>query len=896
MDSLSWQSFLKSCLDILRNGDSKYDGLKAINEFITLITLKLVENRICESDDSMEESDNYIRIGDDCKFTNLYNTYCTGKNTAELGRKARGLYDILYSVDRIWHVENSFENDDINKHSGQIKTRNNEKECVMVRFNRYTENLSKLTKNSENFRLITSFTRDHYLDVQKIVIKIQETFKDIDMDHFTYDAFGDAYEKMLADELGNGSKRNGQFFTKRDLIKLIVDELAIKSTDICYDPACGTGGFIMGFLSKFKQNKKFIKNNVFGQEYLTDVYKTLNFNMLANNCDTALENLSRGDSIRNESYHTKTKEKFDVVGANPPFGLSIEVMPKEYPLQVKNSVCCFLQHIYFSLKVGGRAGVVIDRGILNNGSDKKNSWEGKLRKFLLEHTNIYKIINLPTGIFKHTNFATAVIFFVKGEITENVEFIEGYFVKEDKGKGDKTMYLHESVNVNIKQIKAKNYSLKIEDYTNVVMEVDDGWLKLGDVVEVKRGKTLSKNKIKPGNYPVIGGGVKFSGYHNEYNYIGSNGIFISRVGTAGYVSRYYKQCYITDLIFTIEPIKININYLWYYLKCSQHEIDKFIAKNAAPNISWSQLKNLKIPNLPLDHQNEIVEFLDEVYQTNQIEETIKYLKDVPIFNLLIMKRYDDFLEMMFYQDNIKFVTNEIKSVSRKQNNFVRGLFRKLTYNVETMKLGDVIEIKKYKPVKICNANENGKYPFYNCSILGHLWSDNYLYEDEVLIMNTINGSGKCNIYYNNGPFTVANNIVIFKAKANTNIKYLHMYLLANTKIISKEFQGGDKKYLNMTGFKNNIKIPIPSLKVQEEIVNRIEKLNESSSHYTQYSQILSQELENMIETIQGMTILENTSIVKKQFEDMNHDEQLEYMQTVYEEALIEYDQVFNQDV
>ena len=77
MDTLQWQAFLKSCLDILRNGDSIYDGLKAINEFITLITLKLVENRICEMDNNFDSNDDKIRIGLDCRFTkpNLYVKY-----------------------------------------------------------------------------------------------------------------------------------------------------------------------------------------------------------------------------------------------------------------------------------------------------------------------------------------------------------------------------------------------------------------------------------------------------------------------------------------------------------------------------------------------------------------------------------------------------------------------------------------------------------------------------------------------------------------------------------------------------------------------------------------------------------------------------------------------------
>ena len=35
-----------------------------------------------------------------------------------------------------------------------------------------------------------------------------------------------------------------------------------------------------------------------------------------------------------------------------------------------------------------------DRGILNNGTEGKNSWETKLRKFMLENTNLYKIVLL----------------------------------------------------------------------------------------------------------------------------------------------------------------------------------------------------------------------------------------------------------------------------------------------------------------------------------------------------------------------------------------------------------------------------------------------------------------------------------------------------------------------
>jgi hypothetical protein len=207
MDSLQWQSFLKSCLDILRNGESKYDGLKAINEFITLITLKLVEHRICELNDKNESNDNKICIGLDCKFINLYNNYCVYKTSEERINKAKELYDLLYNYERNWDVIDELDDNCI--HISQTKTKNNKLECVIHRFNKYTKNLNKLTDNIIDVKTITSFTRDHAYDIQQLVTLIHTTFGDNDIDNFSYDAFGDAYEQMLADEIGTGSKRNG---------------------------------------------------------------------------------------------------------------------------------------------------------------------------------------------------------------------------------------------------------------------------------------------------------------------------------------------------------------------------------------------------------------------------------------------------------------------------------------------------------------------------------------------------------------------------------------------------------------------------------------------------------------------------------------------------------------
>jgi len=882
MDSNQWQSFLKQCLDILRNGNSKYDGLKAINEFINLITLKLVENRI---GDFNNETDGIINIGLDCKFSYLYDNFCDIKKYGY--KNAKGLYDLLYNYERVWVFEDEI--DDNLNHISQIKKRNNKLDCIIYRFNNFKSKISKITENIIDYKNITTFNSNHCYDVLNLVIKIHETFGTIDISTFKYDAFGEAYEKMIADELGSGSKRFGQFFTKRDLIKLIINELDIKKNDICYDPACGTGGFLLGFAQyskKFKNYKDFIENNIYGQEYLPEVYKTLSFNMLANNYDKALNNISLGDSISDNSYHTKILNKFDIIAANPPFGVSINTRPEIYPIQVKNSVALFLQHIYYSLKDGGKAGVIIDRGILNNGSDKKTSWETKLRKFLLEKTNIYKIINLPTGIFKHTNFATSVIFFIKGNPTKSTKYIEGYFKEDDKGKGDKTLYLNEGKILNINEIKNNNYSLKYDDYfkEKIESDIDDKYVKLGDICKIlpKSKHQASDAKIDGQyNYYTSSSIIKksnFNDYKDECLIIGSGGngsLFIDK----------NFSCSADNFILKSDTNK----YIYYYLKINFCTLYKLYKGNGLKHLSSTDLKKFMIPNLSLDHQNEIVEFLDDIYKNIKIEDTIKYFKDKPIFNLLIEKNYNGFKDIIYFQERVPVLIQELERVPVliqelervpvNKNLMIRSIFNKYKPKSEIMKLGDIVKFDiggtpSRKETKYFNGNHlwvsvselnnniinNTKEKITD---LGIEHSSVKLIKKGSILLSFKLSIGKmgiagCDMYCNEA-------IAFFKHDNKIINKYLYYWFLYNdiSKYASGQIGIGS---LNKTSL-FNIKIPLPSLDIQQEIINKIEKLNESNSHYESYSNILKVEINNIMEIINNMTILTNNKQLNKEESD-----------------------------
>ena len=861
MDSTQWQSFLKSCLDILRNGESKFDGLKAINEFITLITLKLIENRICDKNNDVIDENINIPIGVDCKMTNIYNNYCTIEKM-KIKTSANDLYDIMYNKFRIFDIIQEFD-DDMNVIS-ETRTRNSNEECIIIRFNSITDNLNRATKNTNDSKTLTSFDKTHSKDIQLIIKKIHETFQNTNIDDFDYDAFGDAYEKMIADELGNSSKRYGQYFTKRDLISLIINELNIKSTDKCYDPSCGTGGFILGFSKKFKTDKNFIENNIHGNEILEEVHKTMAFNMLAYNIDGCIGNISNTDSITLQ-HHQKTLKQFDVVGANPPFGMSINCEIKDFPIIVKDSVALFLQHIYFSLKDSGRAGIVIDRGILNNGVDKKNSWEKRLRKFLIEHTSINKIINLPTGIFKHTNFATSVIFFTKGQPTTNIKYIEGYFDASDKGKGEKTLLLGEEKIINIKQIKEKNYSLKYDDYFKIqeTMTNDNKWIKLGEVCEIKYGTRITKSKNGKSEkdsdvYPVYGGGdITF--YTDKFNREGQT-IILSRFGVSLKCVRVINgKIFLNDSAMSINTkTNVLINFIKYYLLFNQSCIYKnFTAGQAQLNIETNKLLNeFLIPNLSIQHQEEIVQFLDEIYQKYRIEDTIKYMKDSKIFNLLIEKNYDGFNRIMFYQENIPILINELENIPIKKNNYIQSLFK--TVNGKMMRLGDLVEIKKGKAF---NTSEmvNGDYKVIGGGFIPmkeYTHNEYNTEENEILISNDGAYAGYLNRFDEKMFITGHCNKIIPNKQIYND--YLYYYLKSNQDFIIKNYQKGQAQPSLDKHKLLEFKIPLPSLQSQLDIIEKINKLNEPLSHYESYTKILNEELLNIRLTINNLTKLETT--------------------------------------
>ena len=219
------------------------------------------------------------------------------------------------------------------------------------------------------------------------------------------------------------------------------------------------------------------------------------------------------------------------------------------------------------------------------------------------------------------------------------------------------------------------------------------------------------------------------------------------------------------------------------------------------------------------HQTTNVKF----YDYNPYEDVKNLLVEVPIENIA-NNSYS-----LNYTEYIKDETEE------KQ--YDEGIIIKT--------LGEVCIIIKGIKKQSKDGKNEGLYPLYYCSILGHLYLDTYDYSGEGIIINKTNGSGKSMVYYGYNKYNVGETTLHFKSN-NDNIiktKYIYYYLFNNIEIVQKYYKGANQKsIIEEDLFK--IKIPIPSLKRQEEIVKYLdfiyEKTNKTSLEKIQELKMLNE--------------------------------------------------------
>lgn len=328
---------------------------------------------------------------------------------------------------------------------------------------------------------------DRRIDTEKNFLDILDSINGItqettDSQHIFL--LSQAYEGLLL-RMGEKNNDGGQFFTPREVIRAMVRVVDPQYGETVYDPACGTGGFLaqtcehlrekLGNDTTAEQLEQMSVRTFYGREKENLIHPIVLANLILHGIDHP--NIWHGNTLtRNESYgglFEYAPALFDVILTNPPFGgkEGTEAQTR-FAYKTSSTQVLFLQEVIDTLKPKGRAGMVVDEGLLFRTNE--NAFVQTKRK-LLDECDLWCIVSLPGGVFTQagSSVKTNLLFFNKGKATEKIWYYDLSDVKVTKTKPLTLTHLDEffhlmpersdsehSWSVPAAEIRGRNYDLK----------------------------------------------------------------------------------------------------------------------------------------------------------------------------------------------------------------------------------------------------------------------------------------------------------------------------------------------------------------------------------------------------------------------------------------------------
>ena len=334
----------------------------------------------------------------------------------------------------------------------------------------------------------------------------------------------------------------------------------------------------------------------------------------------------------------------------------------------------------------------------------------------------------------------------------------------------------------------------LEEIRNCPVE----WKDLGEVVFLKRGKTITSKTATDGPYPVISGGQKPAYFHGDFNREGETITVAGSGAYAGFVMYWNEPIFVSDA-FSIKPFDkmLSTKYLYHYLLEKQGILFSLKKGSGVPHVYPKDVSRISIPIPPLEIQEKIVQKLDKI--TEYVTELTSELTSRK-------KQYS------YYRDKLLSFENEVYQVEWKMLSecLKKGKGTKITAGQMKLLHKDGAPIRIFAGGKTYADVNYGDIP------------DKDIHTEEAIIVKS---RGIIDFEYCTKPFSFKNEFWSYSSdNESINLRYVYHYLVYN----KGHFQNIANN-MQMPQISSNdtekFKIPVPSLEIQSRIVQVLDNFD-----------------------------------------------------------------------
>ncbi|EOI1962916.1 TPA: restriction endonuclease subunit S [Campylobacter coli] len=735
-------------------------------------------------------------------------------------------------------------NEDIEKDFKQLKIK-----TLKEVMQNYIKELKFYSNN--DFAFLEVHNKELFLKNALVLKEIVELFANYKLTQNSTNQFlGNLFELFLQ----KGMKQDeGQFFTPIQICEFIMyslplHEMLSKNSKALrvIDYACGAGHFLNTYANELKRyltedELKEHYKNIYGieKEYrLSKVSKVSSamygqneINILYADALASFE-LANTNNLEGEKAKPQIESNsFDLLIANPPYSVkgfletlsdksknTYKLFNDDINIETNNSIeCFFCERANQILNDNAKAAIILPSSILNKDSIYKNT-----REILFQNFDFIAIVELGNQTFGATGTNTIILFLRKKEtfkqenhlisqdyslikerieaenLKDNENFYQNYLSAYcDFRKFDKELYsnfLNGNLDSNLAELEA------FKDYRNAFRQTSD-------YKRLKESKIYKESKDKQDL---------------------EDKAFLA-----------YAQAIEKDKLLYFS-LSLNQEVLIIKSPSDIKEQKKFLGYEWSNRKGDEGLKELHEPYLsPLfergNPQNEtklntliyksFLNTLDVIPQELQIYATKARLVDMM-----------DFEKVEF---NKAISLNPSNSTQSEMSNpFANSKY-------ELVRLGDIIIDNLKSKIKVKEAKENitGKYPFFTSGTNIYRY-DEYLIEGKNIFLST---GGNAIVQFYNGKSSYSTDTYALKSNNENYIDTYFLYILLKQLenfINCFLFKGSGLKHLQKTELKS-LKIPLPPLEIQKQIVAECEKVEEQ--HNTLSLSI--KEYQNLIKAI-----------------------------------------------